>query len=226
MSATLSGESPMPWERPPTLSSDPPTASEWPAAVVGRAADTVGTAADIVGGAADGVGTGAKERRERKRAAAFAGGVEAISRWSSASGHAGVIAKSGAARTPPDRRHNKRRIPEGCGIVRRTGGGMPPHPSGVRISFVTVSGGVAPPRFWRRLRHGARRSPPAILPDASGVATEPYPQRRGWRVNRPRRRSFSPSARPRSTASRSANRRTGGRLAPRPSLPIRELERP
>src|SRR5207302_3511038 len=72
-----------------------------------------------------------KERCERKHAApAFAGGVEENSRWSSASGHAGVIAKSEAARTPPDRRHSKRRIPEGCGIVHRTGGGMPPHPSG------------------------------------------------------------------------------------------------
>src|SRR5207302_726387 len=106
----------------------------------------------------------------------FAGGVEENSRWSSASGHAGVIAKSEAARTPPDRMRGNVRIPEGCGIVRRNGWRHAGTPSGVRISFVTISGGVAPPRFWRRLRHGARRSPPAILPDASGVATAPTPR--------------------------------------------------
>src|SRR5207302_592796 len=89
--------------------------------------------------------TSTKRRERRPAQPAVARGVEANSRWSSASGHAGVIAKREAARTPPYRRHSKRRIPEGCGIVRRKGWRHAGTPSGVRISFVTVSGGVAPP---------------------------------------------------------------------------------
>jgi hypothetical protein len=60
---------------------------------------------------------GSEELWEGKRPApAFAGGVEAISRWSSASGPDGVIAKNEAARKPPDRITSTDASRQGCGF--------------------------------------------------------------------------------------------------------------
>ncbi len=102
---------------------------------------------------------GAEEGCERKRAApAFAGGVAENSRWSSASGPTGVIAKNEAARTPPDRITPTDASRQGCGIMRRTDSGMPRTPSGVRFSFARFPVVFAPPGFSRRLPHLVRRS--------------------------------------------------------------------
>jgi hypothetical protein len=63
--------------------------------------------------------TGDWPRAPPRSEAGHAEGVEAISRWSSASGHAGVIAHHEAARTPPDPIPPKPPRPGGAQVPRR-----------------------------------------------------------------------------------------------------------
>src|SRR5205807_3729667 len=91
---------------------------------------------------------GAEELCERKRGApAFAGGVEENSRWSSASGPDGVIAKNEAARTPPDRITAKDASRQGCRI-RCDESRNAWHPCRGAVFVRAVSGGVRAVTFF------------------------------------------------------------------------------